>query len=203
MSVDVMFKTRANPWRKARRVNQTSPAFVSKIPVAADPFITAGSLASQNGDAGTATGASIVRLTDDTVGGTAQNGAEVLFYGVGADNTTMSCRIIGWSCLQTSGLSPVVPETNLWIPVVLAEVLITLAAPVGLANKAIVATERFADTITIVGTTANAGIDVNVTSPANDTIARMFVDLWGHQELEFSFSTGSSATSCNALYRLL
>lgn len=199
MSAEVAMMTRAGPWRKLRSVNETSNGYVSKIPRATSPFTAAG----LNGDAGTATGASVIQLTNGVIGGQAQSGAEFLFYGVGANNTTFSARIIGWSALTTSGLSPVNPETQVWIPVVLVEVQCTLSStPIGLAGRAIVATELFADTITLVGTTGVAGLDMSITSPANDTIARVFVDLWGHTELEVQFTTGGSATSCNGLFRL-
>lgn len=197
MSDEILIQTRANPWRKARSVNATNSSFPSKIPTATDPFVAAG----VTGDAATATGASVIRLTDQDVGGAAQNGIEIIFFGEGSDTQTFSCRVIGWSPLMTSGLSPVNPQTNLWIPMVLLEVSVALSLQTGLAGKAIVATELFADTITLVGTTGVAGIDMNITSPANDTIARMFVDLWGHQAVELTFDM-TGATSGNALFRL-
>lgn len=202
MSDEIAILTRANPFRKVRSVNQTSNGFVSKIPVGVDPFITANTNGS--GDAGTATGASVIQMTDPITGGQTQNGAHFLFYGVGTNNQTFSARVIGWSPLVSSGLVSVTPDTQIWIPVPLIEVQVTLSStPIGLAGKAIVATELFADTITITGTTANAGVNVNVVSPANDTIAHLFLDLEGFMAYEVSFTTGASATSCNALVRHL
>lgn len=190
--------TRSNPWRKLRSVNQTSNGYVSKVPTATDPFIAAG----VTGDAGTATGASVKRMAEPVLGGPAQNGVRLCFYGIGSNNNTFSCRIITWSPLQTDGLSVVAPDTQIWIPVVLVEVQVTLSStPVGLTGKAILGTELFADTITITGTTANAGVNVNVVSPANDTIARMYLDLEGAMAWEASFTTGASATSCGGLYQ--
>lgn len=190
--------TRAGPWRKGRKTNATNATFPSRIPLAVDPFITAGA----SGDADTATGASVIRLTNELFGGQSQSGVELLFYGVGADNTTFSARVIGWSPMVSDRLVEVTPETQIWIPVVLAELACTLSAvPIGLANKAIVATELFVDTITLVGTTAVAGIDCNITSPANDTIARVYLDMWGHTELEVTFDM-TGATSGNCLLRL-
>lgn len=201
MSAETAFLTRSNPWRKMKSVNETSNGYVSKIPRATDPFVAAG----VSGDAGTATGASVVRWVEaDTNGGLGQNGIECCFYGVGANNTTFSCRILGWSPLVTDRLGVVSPDTNLWIPVVLVEVACTLSStPIGLAGKAIVATELFVDTMTITSNTANAGVDVDVVSPANDTIARLMLDVQGHMAVEFQFTTGGSATSCNGLYRPL
>lgn len=193
MSYETMIQTRANPWRKARSVNETSNGYVSKIPTATEPVA----------DAGTATGQASIDLTDPTVGGAAQNGVMFLPFGVGSDNNTFSLRVIGWSCCQTDRRATVNPDTNLWIPVVLGEFLCTLSStPVGVAGRFIVATELFADTIAVVGSTANNGVSCDVVSPANNTIASVFMDLRGSQKLEFQFTTGGSATSCNALFKL-
>jgi hypothetical protein len=167
--------------------------------VASDPFLTAGG----SGDAGTATGASVIRLTDPALGGRVQNGVNLLFYGTGSDGNTFSARIITWSPIISTGLSSVNPTTTLWVPTVLAEVALTLSSSCpGLTGRTIGAGELFADTITLTGTTANAGIDVDIRSPANNTIAQMFADLSGGMELELSFTTGGSVTDCNALYRI-
>lgn len=191
----MMVETQFQPFRKCRATSQTSAAFVSKVPTATEP----------TGTGSTATNASVVDLVDPSAkGAVGQNAAMILFYGTGSNNNQFSCRVIGWSCLTDDRGSSVTPSTNLWIPVVLAEVLVTLSStPVGVAGRSIVATELFADTIAITGTTANAGVNIDVSSPANDTIARMNIDLAGFQKVEFSFQTGSSATDCNGLYRLL
>lgn len=198
MSVDVMFNTRANPWRKARFVNATNTSFPSKIPTATDPYIAAG----VNGDANTATGGSIIRLTDQETGGVAQNGIRLMFFGAGADTNTFSCRVIGWSCGTSDRLSPVTPDTNIWFPTVLVEVSCALSLQTGVANRFLPTTDLFCDTVTVVGTTGGtAGIDYKIRSPANDTIADMFVDLWGAQAVELTFDM-TGATSGNALYML-
>lgn len=197
MSSEVAMMTRAGPWRKVRSVNCTDSSFDSRIPLAVDPFVTAGA----SGDSGTATGSSVMRITDELNGGQAQSGMHLQFFGVGADTTTFSARIIGWSPMVSSQLSVVTPETQIWIPNFLIEVSVALSVMTGLANKAIVATEVFADTITVVGTTGGtAGIDYKIRSPANDTIADLYVDLWGNTEVEVVFDM-TGATSGNALCR--
>jgi len=196
MSDEISILTRANPWRKARSVSQTSTSFVSKIPVGIDPYITAG----LNGESGTDTGSSLIRMTDEVVGGQSQNGVEFLLYGTGADDSTLACRVIAWAPLQNDRGSSITSATQIWIPVVLIEVDAVLSTCVGVAGKAIAETDRFADTITLVGTTANADINVNIVSPANNTPARVYLDLEGAMMLEFSFDMGN-ATGGNALYR--
>lgn len=187
--------TNARPWRIARKVNQTSNGYVSKIPTTTEPV----------GDAGTATGAAVIDLTaPDTLGGlTSANRAMVHFFGAGSDTNTFSCRVIGWSCVaQAPGGLALGGRPVLWVPTVLVEVQATLSVQVGIAGSSALNTDRFADTIALTGTTANAGQGVEIVSPANDTIAHLVVDLKGAQKLEFSFTTGGSATDCNALYKV-
>lgn len=181
----MIIDTLAQPLRKARSVNQTSTSFVSKAPTATEP----------TGDAGTATGASVLGLQYAS-GGPGRNSVFVIPYGTGNENDTFSVRVIGWRCAEPGNR-----ETLLWIPVVLVEVVVTLSTTVGVAGKAVVATERFADTIGI--TTGNANVSVDINSPADNTIATFLVALKGAQKLELSFSTNSSATDCNALLALL
>lgn len=197
-STEILLQTRANPFRKGRSVNATNTAFPFRGTSTTNPFT-----ANPSGDAGTATGSCVIELTDQDVGGSAQNGAEFIFYGVGADNTTFSARIYGISTMQTSGRTSVTPQTNLWIYVPLVELACTLSVQMtGQDNRVITGTENFADTLAIVGTTAVAGVDVNVTSPANDTIAKIYADLWGFQGFEVTYDM-TGATSGNCAFRLL
>lgn len=184
----MLTETLTTAFRKARSVNQTSNGYVSKIPTATEP----------SGDAGTATGASIIELGNN--GGTGQNLVIICPYGLHAsvDNKTMSMRVIGW---REAGVDN--QATKLWIPVPLVEVACTLTGTaIGVAGKALIATEGFADTIALTGTTANDDVSVDIVSPANDTIGHLVVDVKGFQKLELSFTTGGSATSCNALVAL-
>lgn len=181
----MLVETLSTSFRKVRSVNQTSNGYVSKVPTGVEP----------SGDAGTATGASVIDLGKG--GMLAQNGALVCFYGVGSNNNTFSCRIIGWRSIGENDVS-----TMLWIPVVLVEFALTLSStPVGVAGKTILATELFADTIGL--TYGNDDVSVDIVSPAADIIAHAMLDLKGFQKVEFSFTTGGSATSCNALLALI
>lgn len=133
------------------------------------------------------------------VGQHAQNFIILCPYALGSDNNTFSLRVIGWRAIGEN-----VEGTMLWIPVPLVELACTISGTqIGVAGKTILNTEMFADTLTIAGTTANAGVSVDVVSPANDTIAHATVDLSGFEKCEICFSTGGSATSCNALVSLL
>ncbi len=173
--------------RKARSVNQTSASPASKVPTIVEP----------SGDAGTATGAAVIEL-GDRLGG-AQNFVRAMFYGVGTNNQTFSCRVYGWN-----GVVDTNTGIQLWVPALLAEVAVVLSSTIpGVANSQVLSTELFADTITITGTTAIQGTDIDLKSPANDQVALMVLDMFGFQKLEFAFSTDSSATSCNALLAML
>jgi hypothetical protein len=135
-----------------------------------------------------------------------QNRAIVCPYAVAADNGTFSVRAIGWrSLVDPAPTSPTpVAATGLWVPVLLAEVLCTVSANVpGVAGMTIVATELFADTISLVGTSGNT-TQVLITSPANDATAAHFtVDLKGFELFELTFATGGVATSCNAIFAMM
>jgi hypothetical protein len=149
----------------------------------------------------TAGGASVIDLIGSgKENASIQNGINLIFFGAGADTNTMSVRGIGWSLVKSSPALFVPPELELWIPVPLFEVSVALSVMTGLANKAVINTDLFADTITITTTTANQGVDVDVRSPANDTIAEMYVDLRGNQKFELIWDM-TGATNGNALWR--
>lgn len=177
--VNTVMQTLSQALTKCRSVNQTSSSFVSKVPTNTEP----------KKDAGTATGASVLDLNQNGV--YAANAIKVVPYCTGADDVTFSVRVIGWHSVGND------PATMLWIPVTLAELACTGGTTVGVAGMVIVATERFADTIAL--TTGNANVSCDVNSPADNTIAHAVIDLKGSQKVELSFTTGSSATDCNAL----
>ncbi len=173
------------PLRKCRSVNQTSTSFVAKVPKAAEPVV----------DAASATGEATIDMRNG--GSLSQNGLIILPYGLHAsitNNLTFSMRVIGWRRFGDDS------TTYIWIPVKLLEVLCTVSSTlVGLAGKTIIATEMFADTITLVGTSGNANVSHELVSPADDTLGHIVVDTKGYEKIELSFSTGSSVTSANAL----
>ncbi len=182
----MLLETLASEFRKARSVNQTSNGYVSKIPTTTEP----------SGDAATATGACVFDLQGS--GHSVQNGIIVLPYAIASNNGTFSVRVIGWRRAgPADGATP-----PIWIPLVLVELACTVSStPIGIANSYVIATELFADTLVL--TYGNDDISVDLVSPAADIIAHALIDLKGFSKLEFSFTTGGSATSCNALWALL
>ena len=163
-------------FKKARSVNQTSATFVSKVSTTTEP----------TGTGSTATNSSVIDLRspgNDVM----RSVVKILLYGTGNDNDTFSCQVIGWT-LAGSGL---------WVPTVLCQLQGTLSTAVGVAGAYVVDTERFADAITVTFGNANVSVEVP-TVPAN-TIAIAKAALVDSQKLELSFTTGGSATGCNAL----
>lgn len=183
----MLLETLSMDFRKARTVNQTSNGFVSKVPINAEPV----------GDAGTATGSAIIELAKDAA--VAQNGIVLLPYATGGEDVTFSVRIIGWRRIGR------IVASQVWIPINLIELSCTCGASAGVANGLVLTTEFFADTITVTtgSTLSGEAAAENIVSPANDTIAHALVDLKGCEKLELSFTTGGSATDCNALLALL
>jgi hypothetical protein len=179
----MLLETLAGRLQKARSVNQTSAAFVSKVPTLTEPV----------GDAGTATGSAVIDMVKDS--GLSQNLVKVKPYGVGANNTTFSVRVIGWSAVANGG--NVIP--NEWIPELLGEFACTISSSCpGVSGGVVAATEFFVDTITQTYP-ASATSSIEVVSNAADLVAHAVLDVKGNEKIELSFSTGSSATSCNAL----
>lgn len=158
-------------YSKARTANDTASSFASKVATVTKP---------------SGTGV----ITIEQIGRFTRNNVVLLPYGAGADNNTMSVRVLNWR--EISGL---------WIPTIVCEVACTLSTSVGVSAQAVLDTERFADTLTL--TYGNAGVDCQVFSPANNTPAHVVVDAKGASVLEVIFTTGGSATSCNALVTYL
>lgn len=161
-------------YARARTANATDNPFPVKSPTAAEP-----------------TGAGVIDLFRPLGGA---NSLRLMPFGAGADNSTLSVRVIGWSCVGDNA------GNNLWVPTILAEYSAILSAAVGVAGRAVLDTERFADQVTLV--TGNDGVDTSKISPANDTPAHVLVDLKGCQKVEVVFQLGT-ATGANALFHTL
>jgi len=178
----MLLETLSQKLRKAKSANATDTSFPARIPRATEP--TTGTI---------------------PLGGTgaaSQNAAVILPYGTGSNNHTFSFRVIGWRLLDETGAQP---PTSIWIPVILGEFSVTLSSTyLGLAGKQIVATEFFADTITITYPSTAPG-SIEIISPANDAgIASVTMDVKGFQKLELIFNINSgSTTDMNALVALI
>ena len=158
----------STPFTRLLTTSATDTSFASKIPKVARP----------SGDA-------IIDLGD----GGAMACASLLlqFFGEGADDTTFESRIIGWRRVGHG-------TTELWVPMTLAEIAVTLSTVVGVAGRAVTADERFADTLTL-----NTGIAAFFSGDANAQPATAIIDTMGCELAEPIFDL-TGATNANCLY---
>ena len=191
----MFIETLGQALRRVRTTNATDNGFPTRLPTRTEPTGT-------GNNAAQASASAVINLSNSFAGGgsgAVQNRVIILPYGVGANNNTLSFRVLGWRYLIEGGDA----IQAMWIPVPLGEFSVTLSStPVGVAGGLLGTSQLFADTITLTGTTANDDISIDLVSPANDTIAHLVMDMKGFQKLEVIFTTGGSATSCNALVSL-
>ncbi len=190
MSDAVVLKTEVALLRRVRQVNYATNGYPTRAQTLTKPTIT---------DPETATGQVAFEATGGA-GGQGPNGILLHPFGIGNDDTTFSLRVLKWALtLDSIGSARFQP---VWKPIPLIEVQCTLSTDVGVASGYVLNTERSADTITLTGTTANPAVNCDINSPANNTAGSVYVDLKGALLWEVIFTTGGSATSCNALYQL-
>lgn len=173
---DIVQMTRCNQFAKFCSANATDASYPSKIATTTTP-----------------TGGGVVDLscTSNVYGTMGPSSLLVIPFGTGSDNNTFKMRLYGWRYCLISG------STTLYIPTILCAFTCTLSAAVGVASATLVATERFADTLTA---DAMNPASVTLVSNALDTPAHFVVDVKGFTMVEATFDRNSSATACNALY---
>jgi hypothetical protein len=127
---------------------------------------------------------------------------KLVFFGVGSDSNTFVANVYGWEIVPGAG---VLGDSDLWVPVLLASFTgITLdSTQPGLAGTLVGATQYFATGITL--GTGNQGVGLDVVSGGHvaHEIAHVIIDMKGARLGEVRYGTGSSATSCNGLWRKL
>ncbi len=138
-------------------------------------------------------------------GAMSPRGMMLVPIGAGSNDNTFSFTVLGWRATKLNVGLP------LWVPVPLMICQATLGSGVGIANSDLGASVLFADTITcsvgptLINTAAPNTVppvvpDEFLLSPTGDAVAAVFVRSFGFRFLEVIFTTGGSATSCNALY---
>lgn len=181
----------ARPMKRALQVaNSTASAYATTIvPQFARP-----------------TGDGVIDLSQDG-GGMVPHAVKVLGIGVGTATNTMKIRVYGWNQVLSQGTAQ--PPGSMWVPQLLSDATYTLGSAAGVTNGVVPATELFATTIALVSdpTQVNVastyGHTIYQNPAATSLIGLLIVEIFGHQILQFDFSTNSSATSTNALYSLL
>lgn len=166
--------TSATAFRKVLATNSTTAAFVARPDVLTLPTV------------------GLVDLRASEFSDFTPNTVLLKFFGVGADNTTGSCRVYGLRPVRDAG-SVVTSYTH----VLLAQYAFTLSADVGVSGGVVTNSERYADTIT--RTTGIENVADQLLSPTGDVSGHVLLDCKGHSLLFVEPITGGSATSVNAL----
>ncbi len=192
---DVLLTTLSTSFRKVRTTNTTDSSYPSRVPTATRPSGTG------NAAAQTTSAVFDLGLDKQKNGIKQQNAVIIVPFGVGSDTNTFSTRVIGWRMVPGNPQSTT-PTVDLWIPVPLVDLTCTLSTPAGVAGTEIGSSNLFCDTLAIANTIGVAGQDCVIKTNGANLIAQATVDMQGYQLVEVTFTTGSSATSCNALIAL-
>lgn len=123
-------------------------------------------------------------------------------FGVGSSTNTFSLKVIGWTPTKLGVGIP------LWVPTVLQTSQVTIGTAAGVAGADLGTTSLFATTITtsygptwITTGASPVAPDWFQLSPGSNDIGGIIVESLGFRFIEVIYTTGGSATSCNALYR--
>ncbi len=112
---------------------------------------------------------------------------KVVPFGTGGDDSVFEMWVTGWRKIAT-----------LWVPTRLVKLTCTMGTAVGVAAAAVVATERFCDTITATGGVSN--VSYQLFSTTDNTPAHALVSPNGCSLVEFTFDlTTGTPTGANAL----
>ena len=145
--------------------------------------------------------AAIVQSTTDPAGdgvftlgrpgaGSVPDSVAILFFGVGADNTTFDARVIGYRYLPPSSDT----EVGSWVAELLCQVSCTLSAGLpGLASTPVNASQLYCDTVSVTNGIGIVGDVVTDVLPA-----RLVVPAEGCSRIKVVFDM-TGATSGNAL----
>jgi hypothetical protein len=186
--------------------NYTNNGYPTRIPTTTRPDLAA-----------TSTGLQAVGDGVIPVGHNGQMGASgmaLIPFGAGSATNTFSFQVLGWTQTTTqygkavNGLT-VLQNANLelWIPVLLGTFAVTLGTGTGIAGSDIGTSQLFATSITtsygpVYGTGAVQSSAGSIYSPGSNSIGMVTIAIMSFKFVEVIYTTGGSATSGNALYRL-
>lgn len=189
--------TPARPYAKARQVNSSSANFPTWVTSElADPL-------SYYADAGTAAGRAIKPLAVG-LGGVTPCRIVIVPYGLGSDNDVFSINVVGVRRIA----EPIDDGRVQFLRSLVAVLSCTISASVGIAGGKVLATERFADTISITKEgTYTADVTrtgtIDLFSPANDSPGHAIVPLLGFEGYELEFDQTTGTPTMNALVSFL
>lgn len=174
----------ARPVRRLRTTNENASGFASKIPTVTEP-----------------TNDGVLNLTSSGI--LVVQNIKLWPILLGSENDVSSMRIIGWHRILLDG------STTLWMPTPIGEFVCTASATVGVAGAAVVATERFCDTITpvakmtrdqVIAAGTAIGSNYEVMSPTVDLIAHIIMPLSGFEKIEVTSDQTTGTSTFNVLY---
>ncbi len=162
------------PYQKARATDATDTSFASKVPTTTEP-----------------TSDGVVELAKTSL---APTWLMLIPYATAGDNDTADVRVIGWRRVTASAVT-------LWVPTILLQFSATFSTAVGVAGSPVLATQRFADTLSDPATGMGAiGVNCQPSSPANNTPGHYLFDARGCQKVEVLLdATAAGTTGMNAL----
>lgn len=184
----------ARPMRRFRAVNENASGFASKIPTTTKP----------SGTGSAATTAAVLDLTEYK--NIVPKRIKFIPFLLGSDDDASSMRIIGWHSVLLDG------KTTLWVPTIIGEYALVAGTAVGVADAAVLATERFCDTITpvaarqrdqIIAAGTAIGSDYEVLSPVGNLIGHIIIPIGGFQLLEITSDQTTGTATFNTLYAFL
>lgn len=132
---------------------------------------------------------------------------KAFFIGAGADTNAIKVRLYGWNVFPYDGN----PALRLWIPSIIFDITATLSTPVGIASTNVVATDRFADTLSVTldpkVVTADSGgagshSDTVIQTNGTNTIAFAIAKLYGFDKIQWDFDK-NTATNANVVFQFL
>lgn len=172
----VALSSLVSDWKKAQSTNSTATSFSASLATATKPEASA-----------TRSIISVVKSMRDS------NTLCVMPYGGNDNNDVINQKVRGWNFIKSAG------TYGLWVPSLICEVQATLSSTlVGVAGEDVVATELFADILTL-----TTGIAVLKQGTADIDAATYLVDVSGFELVEITYDLGAGGDTQNALYRFV
>lgn len=176
---DMFLPSMVGPYQLAMTTNSTATSFSALIPTITKPARTATRAVFDKGKLGTRDLNTLV----------------VMPFGGNTNDDIINVKVVRWIRVPRS--TPASPAVDMYVAELLAEVQCTLSSTlVGLANEEVVATEFFADDITL-----TKGVATIIKGTADVDTAYFMVDISGAEIVELVFDLGTGGDTQNALVR--
>lgn len=173
----VALESLVSNWKLAQSTNSTATSFSALLSTLTRPAASATRSVIDLGKPGSRT----------------SNTLEVMPFGGNDNNDIVITKVSGWNFVKDPG------TRGMWVSRMICEVSATLSSTlVGLADEDVVATEFFADTLTL-----TTGIAVLLQGTADLDNASFQCDVSGFEIVEITYDLGTGGDTQNALYRFI